>query len=74
MGAPDSPVRHQTDTVQCLVRRHVTQPLGFGRSRPLELSLLLAPDRYCSLSGAPLTAALLYRALFVYCSSGVQLL
>jgi hypothetical protein len=30
MGAPDSPVRHQTLTVQCLVRRHVTQPLGFG--------------------------------------------
>jgi hypothetical protein len=30
MGAPDSPVRHQTDTVQCPVRRHVTQSLGFG--------------------------------------------
>jgi hypothetical protein len=30
MGAPDSPVRHRTDTVQCPVRRHVTQPLGFG--------------------------------------------
>jgi hypothetical protein len=30
MGAPDSPVRHRTCTVHCLVRRHVTQPLGFG--------------------------------------------
>jgi hypothetical protein len=30
MGAPDSPVHHRTLTVQCLVRRHVTQPLGFG--------------------------------------------
>jgi hypothetical protein len=30
MGAPDSPVRHRTNTVQCPVRRHVTQPLGFG--------------------------------------------
>jgi hypothetical protein len=30
MGAPDSPVRHRTDIVQCPVRRHVTQSLGFG--------------------------------------------
>jgi hypothetical protein len=30
MGAPDSPVRHQTGPVHCPVRRHVTQPLGFG--------------------------------------------
>jgi hypothetical protein len=30
MGAPDSPVRHRTGTVPCLVCRHVTQPLGFG--------------------------------------------
>jgi hypothetical protein len=32
MGAPDSPVRHRTDTVPCPVCRHitVTQPLGFG--------------------------------------------
>jgi hypothetical protein len=35
MGAPDSPVRHQTGHVQCPVCRHVTQPLGFGSSRPL---------------------------------------
>jgi hypothetical protein len=30
MGAPDSLVRHRTGTVGCPVRRHVTQPLGFG--------------------------------------------
>jgi hypothetical protein len=30
MGAPDSPVRHRTGTVGCPVRRHVTQPSGFG--------------------------------------------
>jgi hypothetical protein len=37
MGAPDRPVRHRTDTVDCPVCRHVTQPLGFGSSRPLAL-------------------------------------
>jgi hypothetical protein len=36
MGAPDSPVRHRTGTVRCPVRRHVSQPLGFGAGRPLE--------------------------------------
>jgi hypothetical protein len=29
------PVRHQTGTVGYPVRRHVTQPLGFGSSQPL---------------------------------------
>jgi hypothetical protein len=29
MGAPDSPVRHRTGTVRCLVRSHFIQPLGF---------------------------------------------
>jgi hypothetical protein len=60
-------VRHRTGTVGCPVRRHVTQPLGFGTSRPLEaLSSCgtrqsgATPDRSCSLSGAPLTL----RALF----------
>jgi hypothetical protein len=35
MGAPDSPVRHRIGTVGCPVRRHVTQPLGFGSNRLL---------------------------------------
>jgi hypothetical protein len=30
MGAPNSPVCHQTGPVHCPVRCHVTQPLGFG--------------------------------------------
>jgi hypothetical protein len=30
MGAPDSPVCHRTSTMHCSMRRHVTQPLGFG--------------------------------------------
>jgi hypothetical protein len=62
------------DTVRCA--SHVTQPLGFGHRRPLEaLSSSgtsqsgAAPDRHCSLFGAPLTTALLYRALFAHCSS-----
>jgi hypothetical protein len=65
MGAPDSPSAS-----------HVTQLLGFERRRPLEaLSSRgtgqsgAAPDRYCSLSDAPLTTILLYRALFAHCSS-----
>jgi hypothetical protein len=44
MGAPNSPVRRRTLTVQCPVRRHVTQPLGSKRSRSLELCPLVAPD------------------------------
>ena len=51
------------DSVRCA--SHVTQPLGFGRHRPLEpLSSSdtgqsgAAPDIYCSLSGVPSAAAL----------------
>jgi hypothetical protein len=42
-------------TVWCA--SHVTQPLGFWRSRPLKRWLLVAPDRHYSLSGAPLTSS-----------------
>jgi hypothetical protein len=51
-GQSDAP----PDTIRCA--SHVTQPLGFEQFRPLELCLLVAPDRHCSLSGAPLAAAL----------------
>jgi hypothetical protein len=37
-GQSDAP----SDVVWCA--SHVTQPLGFGRRRPLELCLLVAPD------------------------------
>jgi hypothetical protein len=70
MGAPDSPVRHRTGTVGCPVSRHVTQPLGFGSSRPLaSLSscgtgqLSATPDRSYSLSGVPLTLFICHQHL-----------
>jgi hypothetical protein len=59
------------DTIWCT--SHVTQPLGFGRRRPLEaLSSSgtgqsgAAPDMHCSLSGAPQTSVLTSAA---YCSA-----
>jgi hypothetical protein len=68
MDAPNSPVRHRTVPIHCLVRHHVTQSLGFRSSRPSALLSSCgtgqsgAPsDRSCSLSGAPLTL----RALFI---------
>jgi hypothetical protein len=60
-----------SDTVRCA--SHVTQPLGFGRRRPLEtLSSSgtgqsgAAPDIHYSLSVAPLTSVLTSAA---YCST-----
>jgi hypothetical protein len=60
-----------SDTVRCA--SHVTQPLGFGSCRPLEVLSSsgtgqsgVAPDRYCSLSVAPLTSVLTSAA---YCSA-----
>jgi hypothetical protein len=52
------------DTIRCA--SHVTQPLGFGRRRLLELCLLVAPDRHCSLFGVPLTCVL---TSIAYCSA-----
>jgi hypothetical protein len=65
MGASDSLVRHQTGTVGCPVRRHVTQLLGFGSSRTLELLYSCGTGQ----SGAPLTSALTSGA---HCSRTVQ--
>jgi hypothetical protein len=63
---------HQT--VRCA--SHVTQPLGFGRCRPLEAlsssgteQFGAAPDRYCSLSGAPLTGGSALPRTVAHCSS-----
>jgi hypothetical protein len=73
MGAPDSLMRNRTGTIPCPVRRHFSHPLGLGAGRPLEaLSSCgtgqsgAAPDRYCSLSGAPLASAL---TSAVHCSA-----
>jgi hypothetical protein len=67
------------DTVRCV--SHVTQLLGFGTSQPLEaLSSSgtgqsgAAPDRYCSLSGAPLTLRSALSCTVAHCSSVLQLL
>jgi hypothetical protein len=70
MGAPDSPVRqphHPTVRVRAQSTVRALSSSGTGQSGA-------APDMYCSLSGVPLTAALLCHALFAYCSSGIQLL
>jgi hypothetical protein len=41
------------DAIWCA--SHVTQPLGLWSFWPLERWLLVAPDSYCLVSGAPLT-------------------
>jgi hypothetical protein len=54
MGAPDSPVRqsrHPTIRVQAQTTVGALSSSGTGQSSA-------APDRHCSLSGAPLTTAL----------------
>jgi hypothetical protein len=59
MGAPDSPVRqprHPTVRVRALSTVGILSSSGTGQFGA-------ALDRHCSLSGAPLTAALLCRAL-----------
>jgi hypothetical protein len=67
MGAPNSPVRHWTGTVPCPVRHHVTQPLGFGAGRSLEL----LSSSCIGQSGAPLTSLLwLLRGTVLHCSLG----
>jgi hypothetical protein len=60
---------------------HVTQPLGFGRCRPLEALYSsgigqsgATPDTHCSLSGAPLTVGSALPRTVVHCSSETQLL
>jgi hypothetical protein len=65
MGAPDSPVRqprHPTVRVRELLTLEALSSSGTGQSDT-------APNRHCSLSGAPLTAALTFartvRALFI---------
>jgi hypothetical protein len=70
MGTPDSPVRqphHPTVRVLAVSTVGALSSCGTGQSDA-------APDMYCSLSDASLTAALLCRALFAHCSSEIQLL
>jgi hypothetical protein len=66
-------------TVQCA--SHVTQPLVFGSYRPLEALSFngtrqsgAAPDKHCSVSGAPLTLRSALPHTIAHCSSVLQLL
>jgi hypothetical protein len=68
-----------SDTVRCV--SHVTQPLGFCSLWPLEaLSSSgtgqsgVAPDRHCSVFGAPLTGGSDSARTILHCSSDLQLL
>jgi hypothetical protein len=54
MGAPDSPARHRTGTVPCLVRCHLTQLLGFGAGSTVGALSSCGTGQ----SGAPLTSLL----------------
>jgi hypothetical protein len=70
MGTPDSPVRqprHPTVRVRAQSTVGALSSSGTGQSGA-------APDRYCSLSGVPLTAALLCRALLRIVHQILQLL
>jgi hypothetical protein len=60
---------------------HVSQPLGFGHRRPSEAlsssgtgQSSVAPDRCCSLSGAPLATALTSARIVIHCSRNQRLL
>jgi hypothetical protein len=70
MGAPDSPVRqlrHPTVRVLTVSTVGALSSWGTGQSGA-------APDRHCSLSGAPSGAALTLRELSVHCSRYCSLL
>jgi hypothetical protein len=64
MGSLDSPVRqprHPTVRVLTVSTVGALSPCGTGQSGA-------APDRYCSLSGAPSAVALTLRELSMHCS------
>jgi hypothetical protein len=64
MGAPDSPVRqprHPTVRVLTVSTVGALSSCGTRQSGA-------APDRHCSLSGAPSVAALTLRELFAHCA------
>jgi hypothetical protein len=64
MGAPDSPVRQpRHPTVRALTVSTVGALTAWGTGQSGA-----APDRHCSLSGAPSGATLTLRELSAYCS------
>jgi hypothetical protein len=70
MGTPDSPVRQpRHPTVRVLTQSTIGALTSGGTGQSGA-----TPDRHCSLSGAPLTAALHCCPLFAHCSPEDQLL
>jgi hypothetical protein len=70
MGAPDSPVRqprHPTVRVRAQSIVGALSSCGTGQSGA-------APDRHCSLSGAPLATALTSARTVLHCSRSLRLL
>jgi hypothetical protein len=65
MGTLDSPVRHRTYIVQCPVRRHVTQPLGFGTKSTVGALSSCGTGQ----SGAPLTSCSDFCVALLTCQS-----
>jgi hypothetical protein len=64
MGAPDSPVRQpRHPTVRVLTVSTVAALTSWGTGQSGA-----APDRHCSLSGAPSSVALTLRELSAHCS------
>jgi hypothetical protein len=53
MGAPDSPVRHRTRTIQCLVLCHVSQLLGSRAGQPLEALSSCGTGQFGATSNCP---------------------
>jgi hypothetical protein len=66
MGASDSPVPHRADTVQCPVRCHITQLLGFGAESTVGALSSCGTGQ----PGAPLTRCSDFcRGTVLHCSS-----
>jgi hypothetical protein len=84
MGAPDSPVRHET--VRCATGHCPVRQPHHPTVKVLTVSTVgalsswgtgqsgAAPDMHCSLSGAPSSAALTLRELSAHCSRYCSLL
>ena len=68
MGAPDSPVRHPRHPIVRVLTVSTVGALSSGGTRQSGA----APDRYCSLSGAPLVAALTSARTILHCSRCMQ--
>jgi hypothetical protein len=69
MGAPGSPMRHRTDTVQCPVHHHVTQSLGFGAKSTVGALSSCGTGQFDATLDSPVPAH--YSSLFLLSESTV---